>query len=349
MLDSRLTTIRVAATVLTLVACIQPFGPFQPSRHGAAAQDLPGPKAAALFEAEWWPSQQSPSPIGSYALGCLAGGVELPETGPTWQAMRLSRNRNWGHHSTIDFIKDLSRTVAAIDGWEGLYVGDISSPRGGPMRSGHRSHQIGLDVDIWLLPPDRLDLSIDEREKLSAVSARSRDHRSVNDFWRPSHMEVLKAAALDPRVDRIFVTAPAKIWMCEHASGEREWLQKVRPYWGHHYHFHVRLKCPSDATECTEQKPSVAWLSAGGDGCDESLEWWVTDALKPPDPDAPPPAKVRGPADFVMAELPASCRGVLDAPSTGPQVAGTLALSNPPLRPWSRRSIAQSTLPEPNQ
>jgi hypothetical protein len=39
-------------------------------------------------------------------------------------------------------------------GWgKGLYIGDISQPRGGPMTSGHASHQIGLDADIWMLPP----------------------------------------------------------------------------------------------------------------------------------------------------------------------------------------------------
>lgn len=101
-------------------------------------------------------SEQRPQPLGSYAKGCLAGGAQLPETGPTWQAMRLSRNRNWGHPETVQFIKDLSVKAARQPGWEGLYIGDISQPRGGPMLSGHASHQIGLDVDIWMRAPKTL-------------------------------------------------------------------------------------------------------------------------------------------------------------------------------------------------
>ncbi len=342
------TGIRIAAAAILISAVsLQSDCLAQTSGDEIAAQDPPGPKAAALFGSKWWGSRQVPSPIGSYSLGCLAGGGELPETGPTWQAMRLSRNRNWGHHSTVAFVKELSEKVATFDGWKGLYVGDIGNPRGGPMMSDHRSHQVGLDVDIWLFPPDRLDLTVEERETLSAISVRSQDLRSVNDFWRPTHMDVLRTAAEDPRVDRIFITAPAKIWMCARAGDDRDWLQKIRPYWGHHYHFHVRLKCPADAPDCVTQKPSVAWLSNGGDGCDETLDWWITDALKPPDPDAPEPPKVRGPRDFVMAELPASCQAVLDAPGVGPGEVESLDPRRPPPRPWLRRSVEHTALHEP--
>lgn len=112
----------------------------------------PEEKANQLFGAKLEGTKGVSEPIGSYAKGCLAGGVVLPETGPTWQAMRLSRNRNWGHPVLIDFIIDLSEKAREI-GWNGLYVGDLTQPRGGPMTSGHSSHQIGLDVDIWMLPP----------------------------------------------------------------------------------------------------------------------------------------------------------------------------------------------------
>ena len=326
-----------------ILAAVLWFTPTDANAQSLMAPELdvdgpPGPKAAALFGSRWHASRQSASPVGSYALGCIAGAVELPESGPTWQAMRLSRNRAWGHRSTIEFIIDLSREAARLDGWAGLYVGDISQPRGGPMRTGHRSHQIGLDVDIWLFPPTRLDLSFEERETISAVSVRSEDSRRVNDFWRPTHMHLLKAAAEDPRVDRIFITAPAKIWMCEQTRGDEDriWLQKIRPYWGHHYHFHVRLKCPEGSADCTPQKPGVGELSGGGDGCDESLTWWVTEALKPPDPDAPEPPKVRGPADYVMAELPAACQAVLDAPGI---VAESVTPADGLLRPPARSSV----------
>ena len=277
-----------------------------------------GPKANKLFGGKSLPSRQQPLAIGSYAKGCLAGAVPLPETGPTWQAMRLSRNRNWGHPTTIAFLKDLSVIAAQQPGWAGLYVGDISQPRGGPMLSGHQSHQMGLDVDVWLYQTTRLNLSAAERENLSSTSVRSSDQTAVNGNWQKAHMAILKAAANDPRVDRIFITAPAKIWMCENAGTDRKWLQKIRPYWGHHFHFHVRMKCPPDAPGCVTQTPTVSQLSKGKDGCDETLNWWITDALKPPPkPDPKKPAKKvkkkRGARDYVMADLPKQCKQVLNS------------------------------------
>lgn len=184
------------------------------------------------------------------------------------------------------------------------------------MTSGHQSHQMGLDIDIWMLPPKRLNLSRAEREKISSVSVRSQDQRRVNGNWTPQHMEILKAAAEDPAVDRIFVTAPAKIAMCNAARGNKKWLQKIRPLWGHHYHFHVRLKCPSGMGGCQTQTPSVRDLSKGGTGCDETLNWWVTDALDPPKKTVKPakPAPKRPNArDFVLADLPQQCQTVLAA------------------------------------
>ena len=273
-------------------------------------------KANQLFGAIDSASEESASPIGSYAKGCLAGAVQLPESGPTWQAMRLSRNRNWGHPILIDYIQDLSERVAEA-GWKGLYVGDLSQPRGGPMPSGHQSHQIGLDVDIWMLPPKSLNLTREEREELSSITIRSKDQSDISENWTRSHMTVLRLAAEDPRVDRIFVAAAAKVEMCGQAGEDREWLQKIRPYYGHNYHFHVRLKCPPDSEICITQTPAVAELSKDGDGCDDTLSWWVTDYVeflkKPPDPDAKPAPKKRGARDYIMADLPEQCQSVLES------------------------------------
>ncbi|WP_435257382.1 penicillin-insensitive murein endopeptidase [Thioclava sp. FR2] len=273
--------------------------------------------ANKLLGAKEVASQQAPMPIGSYAKGCGAGLVELPETGPSWQAMRLSRNRNWGHPEMINFLVDLSQTAQRL-GWAGLYVGDISQPRGGPMTSGHASHQIGLDADIWQLPPKRVNLSRAEREKLSSIPVRSADQKSVTRNWTRTHHELMKAAALDPRVDRIFVAAAVKIEMCKTAkSSDKKWLQKIRPIQGHDSHFHVRLKCPAGARLCQTQKPSVNELSKGGDGCDDTLMWWVTDYLNPPKPTKKPkePAKrTRHPREYTMADLPKQCLDVLASP-----------------------------------
>ncbi len=273
--------------------------------------------ANKLLGAKTVASQQASMPIGSYAKGCGAGLVQLPETGPSWQAMRLSRNRNWGHPEMIDFLVDLSRTAQKL-GWAGLYIGDISQPRGGPMTSGHASHQIGLDADIWQLPPKRLNLSRADREKLSSIPVRSADQKSVTQNWTRQHYEVMKAAALDPRVDRIFTAAAVKIEMCKTAKkSDTKWLQKIRPIQGHDTHFHVRLKCPRGARLCETQKPTVAELSKGGNGCDETLMWWVTDYLNPPKPTKKPkdPApRKRHPREYTMADLPKQCQDVLASP-----------------------------------
>lgn len=279
----------------------------------ASAQE---PKANRLFGAQTSPSPHQPAAFGSYAKGCAAGLVALPETGPSWQAMRLSRNRNWGHPETIRFLQELSVTAQQI-GWRGLYIGDISQPRGGPMVSGHASHQIGLDADIWMLPPQRLNLTRNEREKISSIPVRSANQRSVTRNWTASHHALLRAAALDDRVDRIFVAAAVKIEMCRSATNrDTRWLQKIRPVAGHDTHFHVRLKCPGGGGSCQTQTPTVQELSKGGNGCDETLNWWVTDYLNPPPrtgPKPPPQPRPRGPRDYVMADLPAACVQVLNA------------------------------------
>ncbi len=273
--------------------------------------------ANKLFGAVDHPSQQLPMPIGSYARGCSAGAVELAETGPTWQAMRLSRHRNFGQPVLVQYLMDLSVTATQI-GWKGLYIGDMGQPRGGPMTSGHASHQIGLDADIWMLPPKRLNLSRAEREKISSIPVRSADQRSVTENWTRRHAALLQAAASDPRIERIFVAAAVKIEMCKTATAaDKTWLQKIRPVAGHDTHFHVRLKCPKGATLCETQKPTVSELSKGGDGCDDTLMWWVSDAyLNPPKPTKPvkPPPPVKGPRQYTMADLPNQCAAVLSAP-----------------------------------
>ena len=270
--------------------------------------------ANQLFGAKETPSQQAPMPIGSYARGCGAGMVELPESGPSWQAMRLSRQRNFGQPVLIDYLIGLSQVARQI-GWAGLYIGDMAQPRGGPMTSGHASHQIGLDADIWMLPPRRLDLTRKAREEISSIPVRSADQRTVTANWTPAHRALMRAAALDPRVDRIFVAAAVKIEMCKTATRkDKDWLQKIRPIAGHETHFHVRLKCPKGARLCQTQSPTVAELSKGGDGCDDTLMYWVTDYLNPPKPTKKPkkPAKrERGPREFTMADLPKQCRAVL--------------------------------------
>ena len=262
--------------------------------------------AKNLFGAMPAGSAQASQPFGGYARGCQAGAQQLEETGPTWQAMRLSRNRNWAQPKTLDYVRDLSRFAATQPGWDGLYIGDMSQPRGGPMLTGHRSHQTGLDIDVWMLPPDRLNLTVEERESISSISMRRQSGAFTNSRWTPEHEAIIRAAASDPRTARIFIFPGAKVAMCNSATGDRSWLNKVRPWWGHHYHFHVRLNCPDGAVGCTNQAPPPA-----GDGCDDA-QAWVDRILNPPppDPNAPPPTPR---AELTMANLPGQCQAVLNA------------------------------------
>jgi penicillin-insensitive murein DD-endopeptidase len=273
------------------------------------------PLARTLFGAKATPSAQLPAAIGSYSRGCGAGLIELPETGPTWQAMRLSRNRNWGQPVLVQYLVDLS-AKASQAGWRGLYIGDMSQPRGGPMTGGHASHQIGLDADIWMLPPARFDLSRREREKINSISVRTDDQTRINGNWTGSHAALLEIAASDPRVDRIFVAAAVKIEMCRTATArDTRWLQKIRPIYGHNTHFHVRLKCPAGSPGCVPQSPTVADLSNGGSGCDDTLMWWVTtylEELRNP-PKRPPEPPKKSAKTYVLADLPKACRRVLAA------------------------------------
>ncbi len=272
-------------------------------------KNLPANKIFGGFKT---PTKKSSEAIGFYSRGCLSGAVRLEDTGPNWQVMRPSRNRNWGHPTTINFIESLSKNAVKV-GWKGLYIGDIGGARGGPMPYGHQSHQIGLDVDIWLSPPKNLSLTKKQRDNLKFISVRKDNLREVNNNWTLNHAKILKYAAEDDRVDRIFINAPAKIWMCENLKGHNKWLQKIRPIWGHHSHFHVRLKCPKDSSECVQQKPTVSQISKSYNGCDDTLYWWVTKALEPPDPKKiiPKPKKKKGARDYTMNDLPKQCYEII--------------------------------------
>lgn len=291
------------ALVLGLAACDRGSGRDEPTISSSNLVMRNG-IAKELFGAERMASSEPSASVGFYSKGCLAGAEQLPETGPTWQAMRLDRNRNWGHPELIDFVQRLSREAARQPGWNGIYVGDLSQPKGGPMLTGHASHQIGLDADIWMLPGTNLNLSREEREAISSISMRRANGAYVNGSWTRAHHEILKAAAKDPAVERIFVFPGAKVQMCKDETGDRSWLRKIRPWYGHHYHFHVRLKCPSGTGGCVAQDPPPP-----GDGCDDAQEW-VNNILNPPppDPNAPPPRPRR---DLMLADLPDQCRVVL--------------------------------------
>lgn len=286
--------IRKFLTAATLIA-----GLVSPAIADPLAKDVFGRFRSA--------SQGPAVSIGFYSKGCAQGLQQLPETGPSWQAMRLSRNRNWAHPDMISLLVGLSRTAQQV-GWRGLYIGDMSQPRGGPMLSGHASHQLGLDADVWMLPPASLNLSPGQRENISSVSVINNRGTGLTQYWNPGHMAIMRAAARDPRVERIFVDPVAKLAMCQAETGDRGWLRKIRPLNNHNYHFHVRLACPKGSI-CTGQDAPPR-----GDGCAEAAEW-IRNRIDPPRVrPTPPDPNYRHPRSYRLSELPAQCRTVAAAP-----------------------------------
>jgi penicillin-insensitive murein endopeptidase len=228
----------------------------------------------------------------------------------------LSRNRHWGHPNLIKLLEKLASDAKAHDGWSGLLVGDMSQPRGGPMLTGHASHQIGLDADIWLTPMPDHKLTPKEREDLSATSMLGADKLSVNPkVWTAAHAALIRRAASYPEVERVLVHPAIKKALCEGMAGEtgaqRAWLHKVRPYWGHYYHMHVRIGCPKGSTSCRAQAAPPT-----DDGCGRELDDWFRRLTRPPSPPPKPPKKPSPPPKPVtLDQLPAECRLVLSGPS----------------------------------
>ncbi len=282
--------------------------------------------AKKLFGSQILPADLRPQVHGGYTRGCFSGAKTLPVDGPTWQAMRLSRNRRWGHPDLVRIIEDLS-IKASKKGWNGLLVGDMSQPRGGPMLTGHRSHQIGLDADIWFTPMPNKRMTYKERENTSAISVLKRGSNYVDDKrWTKGHTNVLFLAAQYKAVERILVHPGIKKKLCETVTGNRNWLHKIRPFWGHHYHFHLRIGCPEGSPGCKPQNATPK-----DDGCGKPLDWWFKVALAPKKKlkkkkvvskkKKKKKKKVKKRRQLILSDLPQACEVVLNAPARSLEAA----------------------------
>ena len=244
-----------------------------------------------------WSRAESPSPgparaIGGYSAGCIAGAVALPLRGTGFRVVRPERKRTFGHPLLIALIEELGRTLTKLR-LSPLSVGDLGQARGGPAPTGHASHQTGLDVDVWFAPPEG-------EASVSMVDAKKK--RPSSRFTQAS-AKLLELVAHDVRVDRLFVNPILKRALCETTKGDRSWLRKVRPWWGHDDHFHVRLACPDDSPECEKQASLPP-----GDGCD-ALAWWFDEKAQAErtEQHASYSAKVGA-----APPLPAGCQGLID-------------------------------------
>ncbi|MDO6638496.1 penicillin-insensitive murein endopeptidase [Shewanella sp. 5_MG-2023] len=205
--------------------------------------------------------------IGGYANGCLSGAQPLPLTGDGYQVIRSQRQRFYGHPNLVNFVSHYSKQLTQ-QGINNIFIGDMSMPRGGQFDFGHSSHQIGLDVDIWLKLTEA-PLKPQELQNPRHLSVVDIDKLTVNQAWSKQHKTMLKVAAENNQVARIFVNPIIKQQLCNERSDKDTWLQKIRPWWGHTSHMHVRLHCPETDSLCKAQQPIKS-----GHGCEE-LTWWT--------------------------------------------------------------------------
>jgi len=234
------------------------------------------------------------------ANGCIAGARALPATGIGFVSIRRHRNRYYGHPDTIRLVQKLGRALSkrthAL-----MMVGDLSQPRGGRMASMHRSHQNGMDVDIWFrLVDSARSANVRYPEGRHPDSMVAPGGLELSRDWGEHQRFLLKATADHPRVDRIIVHPAIKRALCRSERGHRSWLRKLRPWWGHDAHFHIRLKCPRGSPRCRQQPPPPT-----GDGCDQSLAWWFSEEARTPS--KKPRKKTRPP-------IPAACKALLSKP-----------------------------------
>jgi penicillin-insensitive murein DD-endopeptidase len=267
-----------------------------------------GTSSPHLF-AEWAgitaPLPGDPSAIGFYSAGCLQGGEALPLDGAGYAIMRPSRRRFYGHPALVRYLTTLA---AGRPGGRGrlLLIGDLGPPRGGPTLSGHASHQNGLAVDIWFITRSTPPTGV-ARERLSAPGFVI-DRKRLRGTWSAARARLLVAAADDGRVNRIFVSPAIKRYMCAQFP-RASWLYRLRPWWGHEDHFHVRLRCPADSTLCQEQDA----LDPGDSGCGADLAWWFSSEA---DREWSRLRASREPRRF--PELPATCAAMPESPTPTP-------------------------------
>jgi penicillin-insensitive murein endopeptidase len=234
--------------------------------------------------------------VGGFANGCIIWAHPLPLNSPDYQVMRTDQRRYFGHPDLLAFIQRLS-SQANQKALGTVLIGDMAMPAGGRFSSGHASHQSGLDVDIWLQLP-RQRWSAQQLLKPQPIDLVSGDGKQVVDRqWQPQIESLIKMAAQDSEVTRIFVNPAIKQRLCQDAGADRGWLHKVRPWFGHRAHMHVRLRCPAGSLECLDQDaPPV------GDGCGAELASW----FKPHQPNSNPVKKEPPP-------LPPTCQALLDS------------------------------------
>jgi murein endopeptidase len=227
---------------------------------------------------------------GKYQEGCLEGAIDLSNDRSDWEVLKPSRHRHFGTPEMRLFLEYLSEKSGRLE------VGDVAHPAGGPLIGGHASHETGLDADLRYEVLSKLRiLTRQERESRPAVKLAIHE---LKGYPRKSHLEshmfkaawndnlgaLLKNAAEYYAVERIFVSPPIKKLLCDKVKDKNypKWLAKVRPWWGHDDHFHVRISCPILNPDCVAQEPvGRDATDPTGVGCaGKDFAWWFDTDLK---------------------------------------------------------------------
>ena len=216
--------------------------------------------------------------------------------------MRPARNRFRGHPALIAVIERIAASLPA--GWPGRSSAILAS-RAASDGHRHASHQIGLGR--YLADPDAgaapYGVESDNQPAKRIVTA---DGNGVDHCRRgPQCRQLIEAVARTPELARMFVNPAIKRALCREAANspgaDRAWLAKVRPWWGHDDHFHIRLNCPPGQALCETQEPVPP-----GDGCGKELDCGFTDEARHPKPS--PPGK-----PLLVSQLPPECAAVATA------------------------------------
>jgi murein endopeptidase len=187
--------------------------------------------------------EDDPAPLGSMSVGrpnrgALFNGVLMPES-PIWHV--VDPKRAYGTAETIgSLMTAIARVDSELPGGQVLYVGHLSSARGGYLRP-HRSHQSGRDVDLGYY-------YVNGAKWYARASAKNLD--------LPRTWALVKALADDPNLENVFMDRSVQRLLYDHALGAGEPTDRldalfqrkpkeekvVRHEWGHLTHMHVRFR-----------------------------------------------------------------------------------------------------------
>ncbi len=255
------------------------------------------------------PSASRPAPIGCYAKGCIAGAVPLPVNGPSWQVMRLSRNRNWGHPDLVAYSKSSPRDAPRMTA-------------GRPPRRRHVAAARRPDADRPCQPPDRARcrhlVPADARphavgrgardDQLDLADQRQRLERRSG-IWTDGFMPPSRSAPRPTRRSRASSSTPAiKQELCDDGRHRPRLAAQDPALVGPRRPFPCPAVLPAGPGRLRRSGRAAArrWLRRG-------TRLWSEPP--PPPPKEPTVQPIKPPPPMIMADLPAACSVVLKAPA----------------------------------